>query len=150
RVSAVLVLRIQLERDSSVTHVPAILNEALGPLATLYQVREATQTARNSVALALLAGASSPGPRICEFVFLPTLEGSRPLSCHRAEAERGDIRLQWSAYERHAEQIGAGSVASRVTARHPARRVGSAHRDPMKGQNLDLESDVLRLGGLGA
>jgi hypothetical protein len=106
RVRAVLVVRIQLERDSSVTHVPAVLNEALGPLATLYQVREATQTARNSVALALLAGTVGPDPRLCEFVFLPTLAGARSLSWHLTEAERAAIRLQWSAYEGHAEQIG--------------------------------------------
>jgi hypothetical protein len=53
-----------------VTHLPAALNETLGPLATLYQVREATQ-----VALALLA--ESGGPRLCEFVFLPILSGAR-------------------------------------------------------------------------
>jgi hypothetical protein len=106
RVGAVLIVRIQLERDSSVTHLPAFLNEALGPLATLYQVREATQTARNSVALALLAAESGGGPRLCEFVFLPTLPGSRPLSWHLTNAERANIRLQWSAYEGHAEQIG--------------------------------------------
>jgi hypothetical protein len=63
RVAAVLVLRIQLERESSVTHVPGFVNAAIGPLTTLYQVREATQTARNAVALSLLAAAYGDDPR---------------------------------------------------------------------------------------
>jgi hypothetical protein len=105
QVAAVLVLRIQLERDSSVTHLPGIVNEVLGPVATLYEVRDATQTARNSVALALLAETARDGPPVCEFVFMPTPTDARPLSWHLTNAERAEIRDQWTPYEGHAEQI---------------------------------------------
>jgi hypothetical protein len=86
--------------------VSGVVNAVLGPLTTLYEVRDATQTARNSVALALLAGTYRDGPRICEFVFMPTPTGSRPLSWHLTNAEREAIRDQWSAYEPQAQQIG--------------------------------------------
>jgi hypothetical protein len=90
-----------------VTHVPGFVNAVLGPLTTLYEVRDATQTARNAVALALLATAYGNTPRICEFVFRPIPTGSRPLSWHLTAAERQAIRDQWPAYEAQAQQIGS-------------------------------------------
>jgi hypothetical protein len=105
RVRTIVVVRIQLESDASVRHVPAMFNGALGPLVTLYQAREATQSARNTAALGLLAAQLGVAPCLVQVEFVPGQSSSRPLSWHLTDADRADIRGWGSVHRRAVEQV---------------------------------------------